>query len=159
MKCLFINNNQIIEVDVIEWLSLLELGKENGLKIQDDYSPTRALLNKSGQQKVGHPIQSVTKDSAEEIANSFERVLQMIQSKTNNRIKKNTNLTQKRMIKDGRKSYAMGIFLGIYKGTAYFTGDLYTLEYFCGKNLKKIQELIEFCQVGEFEINWTPIME
>jgi len=157
MRYKFQNKDQVIEQDIQEWLSLLELAKDAGMQLVSDYTPTWALMNGKQKPNNRNPFQAVTSEDAKEMVRYLENLLATISVHTDKKSIERKQRFRHKIVGDDGKVFCVSVFLGLSNGIANFDSGLYSLEYFYGKNAEKIRVLIKFLQEGEFTIDWTPI--
>ena len=78
MRYKIINKKQSIAEEIEEWLTLQELGKENGSLVQDEHAPAWVQSYMTYEPNAEYPFQLVTKKSPKGLNKSIKRVLQRI---------------------------------------------------------------------------------
>ena len=151
MICELKNNVRILEQDVLELLSLIELCNSFGFRFPQNYTP----LPYYGLHPCCETVQEVYEMDAELLAFSFESLLRIIPV-----IESCQNIVQYKfssVTKGSNGNPYNKAFLGTFNNQDYFA-DYYTLNYFHGENMEKIKKLIMFFREGKFQIDWIANM-
>ena len=147
MFCALINKNRVLWQDVHELVSLVELCNALGFELQQYYTPL--TIYREAPDCV--MVQVIHESDAEDLEFSLKSLLRIIPLIESCQVIDQHEYSS--VYKNNNGNPYNKAFLGTYCNCDVFY-EYYSLNYFHGEKIKKIEELVRFFEEGEFEIHW-----
>ena len=156
MKYKFFNKSKSVEINSLEWISLLEAVKEIGIELEDDYTPLWPSDGGRRLSTLAYPVQEVIE--TQELSGALTEIYDLVTTNAPNKYVPAFAYHTLTYF-ERNNMWGKSVYLGCLDGVNYINSNYLALDHFTGVNARIIQDLLELCDSPMFEIDWTPLVD